>query len=141
MADVSAPEIKEAYDDVRADASDTNWLLITVTDQTCKKWKLAGKGAGGLEELKSNLAADFIGFGYLRVISGDELSKRPKFVFIRYLGKGLKLQVKAQLNVVRGDVEKVLAQHNVVVDAETPDELTEADIADRVSKAGGAHYN
>jgi hypothetical protein len=142
MSDVSAPEIKDAYDDVRNDATDTNWLLITFEEGSGnKKWKLIGKGSGGLEQLKSNIDANFLGFGYLRVVSGDELSKRAKFVFIKYLSKGLKMQVKAQLNVTRGDVEKVINQINVAIEAETLDELQEADILDRVSKAGGAHYN
>jgi hypothetical protein len=141
MSDVSAPEIREAYDDVRNDGSDTNWLLITFEEgSNNKKWALVGKGSGGLEELKTKITPEFLGFGYLRVISGDELSKRPKFVFIKYLAKGLKMTVKAQLNVTRGDVEKVLSQINVAVEAETLDELTEADILDRVQKAGGAHY-
>jgi hypothetical protein len=141
MSDVSAPEIREAYDDVRSDTTDTNWLLITFEEgSNNKKWALVGKGSGGLEELKSKITPEFLGFGYLRVTSGDELSKRAKFVFIKYLAKSLKMTVKAQLNVTRGDVEKVLSQINVAVEAETLDELSEADILDRVSKAGGAHY-
>jgi hypothetical protein len=141
MSDVSAPEIREAYDDVRNDGSDTNWLLITFEEgSNNKKWALVGKGSGGLEELKSKITPEFLGFGYLRVVSGDELSKRPKFVFIKYLSKGLKMTVKAQLNVTRGDVEKVLSQINVAVEAETLDELTEDDILQKVQKAGGAHY-
>jgi hypothetical protein len=141
MSDVSAPEIREAYEDVRNDSTDTNWLLITFeAGSNNKKWALVGKGSGGLEELKSNITPEFLGFGYLRVTSGDEMSKRAKFVFIKYLAKGLKMTLKAQLNVTRGDVEKVLSQINVAVEAETLDELSEADITDRVSKAGGAHY-
>jgi hypothetical protein len=142
MSDVSSPAIREAYEDVRSDGSDTNWLLLTYEEgSNNKKWTLAGKGSGGLEELKSNINESFLGFGYLRVTSGDELSKRAKFVFIKYLSKGLKMNVKAQLNLHRGDVEKVLSQVSVAVEAETLDELTEVDILDRVSKAGGAHYN
>jgi hypothetical protein len=141
MSDASAPEIREAYEDVRNDATDTNWLLITFEEgSNNKKWALVGKGAGGLEELKASITPDFLGFGYLRVTVGDELSKRPKFVFIKYLSKGLKITVKAQLNITRGDVEKVISQSNVAVEAETLDELAEEDILQRVRKAGGAVY-
>jgi hypothetical protein len=91
--------------------------------------------------LKTNIGPDFLGYGYIRVTSGDELSKRAKFVLIKYLSKGLKMNVKAQMNLHRGDVEKVLNQITINVDAETVDELTETDILDRVSKVGGAHYN
>jgi hypothetical protein len=141
MSDVSDPAIREAYDDVRSDATETNWLLITYEEGSGnKKWVLAGKGTGGLAELKDNLTDTFIGFGYLRVISGDDMSKRAKFVFIKYLSKGLKMTTKALLNVHRGDVEKVLNQISIAVEAEGKEELTEEDINDRINKAGGAHY-
>jgi hypothetical protein len=142
MSDASAPEIREAYEDVRSDATDTNWLLITYEEgSNNKRWALAGKGSGGLDELKSYIGDTFLGFGYLRVIAGDEMSRRAKFVFIKYLSKGLKLNLKALINVHRGDVEKVLSQSNVSIEAEGLEELDEADINDRVKKAGGARYN
>jgi hypothetical protein len=141
MSDVSDPAIREAYDDVRSDATETNWLLITYEEGSGnKKWVLAGKGSGGLAELKDALTDNFIGFGYLRVISGDDMSKRAKFVFIKYLSKGLKMNTKALLNVHRGDVEKVFNQISIAVEAEGKEELTEADINERINKAGGAHY-
>jgi hypothetical protein len=141
MSDVSDPAIKEAYDEVRADSSDINWLLITYEEgSNNKKWCLHGKGSGGLTELKEKITDTFIGFGYLRVISGDDMSKRAKFVFIKYLSKGLKMNLKALINVHRGDVEKVLNQISIAVEAEGQDELTEEDINTRINKAGGAHY-
>jgi hypothetical protein len=129
MSDVSDPAIKEAYDEVRSDASDVNWLLITYEEgSNNKKWVLHGKGSGGLAELKEKISETFLGFGYLRVISGDDMSKRAKFVFIKYLSKGLKMNLKALINVHRGDVEKVLNQISVLVEAEGQDEPTEADV-------------
>jgi hypothetical protein len=140
MSDCSAPEIKEAYDEVRSDASDINWLLITYAEgSNNKKWALAGKGSGGLEELKSNIGLNFLGFGYVRVIAGDDLSKRPKFVFIKYLSSGLKMTVKATLNLHRGDVEKVLGQTNVTIEADSLADLDEESVLGRVKKAGGAN--
>jgi hypothetical protein len=142
MSDCSSPDIQEAYDDVRSDATDTNWLLITYEEgSNNKRWALVGKGSGGLDELKSYIDDKFLGFGYLRVVSGDEMSKRAKFVLIKYLSKGLKMNLKALLNVHRGDVAKVLSQSNISLEVEGLDELDEEDIASRVSKAGGAHYN
>ena len=141
MSDCSAPEIREAYDEVRNDNCDTNWMLITYEEGGYKKWCLAGKGEGGLEEMKESIGPNFLGYGYLRVISGDEMSKRPKFVFIKYLSKGLKMTVKAQMNLHRGDVERVLNQISVAVEVDSLEELTEEEVMDRVRKAGGAHYD
>jgi hypothetical protein len=142
MSDCSAPEIREAYDEVRSDASDINWLLITYAEgSNNKKWTLIGKGSGGFEELKSNIGPNFLGFGYVRVIAGDDLSKRPKFVFIKYLSAGLKMTIKAQLNLHRGDVEKVLNQANVNIEADSLADLDEESVLGRVKKAGGANYD
>jgi hypothetical protein len=142
MSDCSAPEIKQAYEEVRSDATDINWLLITYeAGSNDTKWTLVGKGAGGLDELKTYVDDQFLGYGYLRVVSGDEMSRRAKFVFIRYLAKGLKMNLKARLNLHRGDVEKVISQVNVSIEVESLDELDEEEIKARVSRAGGAHYN
>jgi len=140
MSDCTAPEIAEAYEDVRNDRTETNWMLITYADGSDNVWTLVGKGEGGLDELKQNLSDDFRGFGYIRVISGDELSRRPKFVLIRYVGKSVSQFKKTKLTVHGGDVMRVLSQYAVSVDADSIDELTIEDIMDRVQKAGGAHY-
>lgn len=142
MSDCSSPEILEAYQAVRNDNDETNWFLITYEEgSNNKKWCLAGKGTGGLEELRSNITPDFIGYGYLRVISGDDMSKRPKFVFIKYISKGLKMTIKAMMNVHRGDVEKVFNQYNVSMEVDCLEELTEEEVRERVLKAGGAKYD
>ena len=141
MSDCSAPEIREAYEDIRNDSTDTNWMLITYEEGNNKKWCLAGKGSGGLEEMKESIGPNFLGYGYLRVTAGDDMSKRAKFVFIKYLSKGLKMTVKAQMNLHRGDVEKVLNQISIAMEAETLDELSEEEVQARIHKAGGAHYD
>ena len=141
MSDCSSPEIREAYEAVRNDNDPTNWLLITYEEgSNQKKWCLFGKGEGGLEELRGAITPDFLGYGYIRVISGDEMSKRPKFVFVKYISKGLKMTIKAQMNIHRGDVEKVLSQYNVSMEVDCLDELTEEEVNERVLKAGGAKY-
>jgi hypothetical protein len=142
MSDCSAPEIREAYEEVRNDSAETNWMLITYEPGSGnKRWVLAGKGTGGLEELKASIGSDFLGYGYLRVTSGDDMSKRAKFVFIKYLSKGLKMNIKAVMNLHRGDVERVLNQATVTIEAETLEDLSEEEIGGRVHKAGGAHYD
>ena len=69
------------------------------------------------------------------------MSKRPKFVFIKYISKGLKMTIKAMMNVHRGDVEKVFNQYNVSLEVDCLEELTEEEVRERVLKAGGAKYD
>ena len=141
-SDCSAPEIQEAYEEVRNDNSPINWMLITYKEGTNQTvWTLHGKGEGGLEELKAAIDDKFIGYGYLRVTTGDEMSIRAKFVFIKYISKGTRMNLKAKMNIHRGDVEKVINQISIAYDADCLDELDENEIMERVNKAGGAHYN
>jgi hypothetical protein len=81
-----------------------------------------------------------LGFGYLRVIGGDELSPRPKFILIKYFTKGLKMTLKTQLNTTQRDVEKVIKRKNATVEAETLDELSDDYMLDLVNRATGAIY-
>jgi hypothetical protein len=141
MSDCSDPAIREAYEEVRRDDNETNWMLITYAEGSDKVWKLVDKGIGGLEELKDRLSDEFRGFGYLRCVTGDELSKRSKFVFITYCGEKVRLIHRTKLTVHKADVLRVIDQVSISVDASTLDELTEEDIMARLNKAGGAHYN
>ena len=141
MSDCSDPAIREAYEEVRKDDNETNWMLISYAEGSDKVWSLVGKGEGGLEELKEKLNENFRGFGYLRCITGDDLSKRAKFVFITYCGEKVRLIHRTKLTVHKADVLRVIEQVSISVDASTLDELTEEDIQARLFKAGGAHYN
>ena len=142
MSDCSDPEILQAYEEVRSDKSPINWMLITYKEGTNQTvWTLVGKGEGGFEELKSNIDDKFIGYGYLRVTTGDDMSVRSKFVFIKYIAKGTRMNIKAKMNIHRGDVEKVINQISISFDADSLEELDENEINARLFKAGGAHYN
>lgn len=46
MADVSDPEIRAAYEAVRDDKAEDNWLLLNYAGDKSDKLVLAGKGAG-----------------------------------------------------------------------------------------------
>ena len=141
MSDCTDPAIREAYEEIRRDDNETNWMLITYQEGSDKVWSLVGKGTGGLDELKENLHDQFRGFGYLRCITGDDLSVRAKFVFITFCGEKVRLIHRTKLTVHKADVLRVINQVSISVDASTLDDLTQEDIQARLHKAGGAHYN
>lgn len=49
------PEILKAYDDVRSDKTDIDWLLINYEDAKSEKLYLKESGSGGLAELAKHL--------------------------------------------------------------------------------------
>ncbi|KAJ1962601.1 hypothetical protein GGI12_002552 [Dipsacomyces acuminosporus] len=136
------PEINEAYNDVRNDKSDTNWLLLEFVDDRKDELKVGGAGAGGLEELKSKLKEDFAAFGYVRMtMSNDELSQRTKFVFISWCGPRTRVMRKAKLGVQKCELQKVLRTFSIEVNSSEPNDLNSDDILLQLRKAGGANYD
>jgi hypothetical protein len=49
------PEILKAYDDIRSDKSDLNFMVINYEDAKSDKLFLKASGSGGLEELQKHL--------------------------------------------------------------------------------------
>lgn len=142
MSGADAPEILTAYDAVRSDKDETNWLLISYASAKGDKLTLAGTGIGGLEELATNLDDGQAQYAYVRVeYANDTESKRVKFAFVTWIGENTKVMRKARVSIESGSVKRILAHHSISVDARDKSDLAEKDIVQRLRKAGGADYN
>lgn len=72
-----------AYQEVRNDKSDTNWLLLDYESDRSDKLKLTQTGTGGLSELKEALDDSKASYAYVRVsYSNDKESTREKFILV-----------------------------------------------------------
>lgn len=135
LADKNA--IYEAYEDVRNDVSETNWLVLNFNDEN----QIALESTGvAFDEFRSKFTDDVRLFGYLRVISGDELSKRSKFVFITWIGSNVSVLKKAKMSADKGVVKDVIRSFAVEELFTDRSELKESSIKAKVEKAGGANY-
>jgi len=142
MADVTAPNIEEAYHDVRNDKTDTNWLIIDYENDRSDKLVLTQSGSGGLKELRENLQDDKASFAYARIdFANDKESKRQKFILICWIGEKVKIMRKAKVSVHAADVKKVLRSYSIDVAAEDRNDLKEEPIIIRLRKAAGASYD
>ncbi|KAI0968688.1 hypothetical protein F4678DRAFT_195954 [Xylaria arbuscula] len=142
MSGLDAPEILAAYDAVRSDKDETNWLLISYAGAVGDKVKLSGTGKGGLSELATQFDDGQAQYGYVRVeYANDSESKRVKFVLVVWIGSGTKVMRKARVGFETGAVRKVLAHHSIQVDATDRGDLEEKDVVARLRRAGGADYN
>jgi len=142
MADVSSENISQAYQDVRSDKSDTNWLLIKYESDKIDKLTLVGTGNEGLEDLKKQVSDSEVMFGYVRVVySNDKESKREKFILVVWIGQSVKVMRRAKVSVHAADVKKVLNTYSIEVAAKDKDDLDEEPIVKRLRKAGGASYD
>ncbi|KAJ7266888.1 actin depolymerizing protein [Mycena haematopus] len=142
MADVSDPTIDEAYQDVRSDKSETNWLLLDYESDRSDKLKLTSTGSGGLTELREVLDDGKAQYAYARVAySNDAQSTREKFILVVWIGPQCKVMRKAKISVHMSDVKAALRVYSIEVAAREKDDLNEDPIVVRLRKAGGASYD
>ncbi|KAI1169886.1 actin depolymerizing protein [Nemania sp. FL0916] len=142
MSGADAPEIVAAYDAVRSDKDETNWLLISYASSVGDKLVLSGTGSGGLSELAEHLDEAQAQYGYVRVqYANDTESTRTKFALVIWIGPKTKVMRKARVSFESGAVKKVLQHHSIQVDATDRGDLEEGEIVKRLRRAGGADYN
>ncbi|KAJ2853641.1 hypothetical protein J3B02_003050 [Coemansia erecta] len=129
MSICSAPEIHEAYEDVR-------------NGSRKDELKVASTGSDGLDGLTKNLKQDSAAFGYIRmVMANDELSQRTKFVLLTWCGPNTPVMRKAKLSVQKADVKTVLRAFSIEVAASDSSELEEESLMLQLKRAGGANYD
>ena len=142
MSGLDVPEIAAAYDAVRSDKDETNWLIISYASAVGDKLTLTSTGSGGIAEMADNLDNSQAQYGYVRVeYANDTESKRVKFVLVIWIGEKTKVMRKARVSIESGAVKRVLGHHSIQVDARDKGDLDEKEIVVRLRKAGGADYN
>jgi len=139
MAIVSDPANAAAYNEVRQDKSGKNWALFGF-DGNSNKVVVKGTGSGGFQELKGHLQEDQVLFAFVRFQTGDEESKRAKFIFLTWCGEKVKSLARAKLSVQKGDMKQVIRDFALEWHATTQEDLNEEKIMHAVVKAGGANY-
>ncbi|KAH7123378.1 hypothetical protein B0J13DRAFT_628518 [Dactylonectria estremocensis] len=87
-----APEVTAAYEAVRDDKDDTNWLLISYAAAVGNKLTITATDKGGLTELAMHL--------------DDASSTCVKFVLAVWIGDGIKVMRKARVSIESGDVKR-----------------------------------
>ena len=60
--------------------------------------KVTKKGIG-FDAFKKLFGPADRGYGYIRIIGGDEVSKRPKFIFVTWCGETVPAMQKVHINV------------------------------------------
>ncbi|RDW66433.1 hypothetical protein BP6252_10068 [Coleophoma cylindrospora] len=142
MSGANSPEILAAYDAVRSDKDETNWLIISYAAASGDALALTSTGTGGLPELAGKLDESQAQYAYVRVeYANDTESKRVKFALVIWIGEGTKVMRKAKVSIQSGEVKRVLNHHSIQIDAREKSDLDEAEIVKRLRKAGGADYN
>jgi len=139
MANVSDPAIQEAYNNIQSDSNPLSWVVLSYSNPTTLTVQASGEGS--LDDATANFADDGCQFGYVRVTTGDEESKRAKFVLISWIGENAKVMQKAKMSIHKASVKSIFRNISVEFQASERDELDSTKLMAHVVKAGGANYN
>nr|XP_022342007.1 coactosin-like protein [Crassostrea virginica] len=136
MAKIDKQAIRDAYEEVRNDSSDTNWAVLKYDGSEI----VLGSTGSSFEDFASNFTDDDRIYGFLRVVAGDELSKRTKFALIVWLGKNVSGIKRARMGTDKSSVKEVIRSYAVELMINEKSELNEDFIIEEIKKAGGANY-
>ncbi|XP_072292007.1 coactosin-like protein [Eucyclogobius newberryi] len=128
---------REAYNDVRDDNTETSWAVFKYEGSTIV---LGGQGVD-YEEFKNMCTDDSRLFGFLRITTGDAMSKRAKFTLITWIGENISGLQRAKVSTDKTLVKDVVQNYAKEFLISDPKELEEDYIRDELKKAGGANYD
>uniref|UniRef100_A0A8C6PZI1 Coactosin-like protein n=1 Tax=Nothobranchius furzeri TaxID=105023 RepID=A0A8C6PZI1_NOTFU len=122
---------REAYNDVRDDATETS----------CYSPKNQPATGTDYEEFKKLCKDDTRLFGFVRFTTGDAMSKRAKFTFLTWIGEDITGLQRAKISTDKTlvkDVVQNFAKEFVISDSR---ELDQEFLCKELRKAGGANYD
>jgi len=103
------------------------------------KLEVTAKGSQ-FNEFKSQFGPDDRGFGYIKIMTGDEMSKRSKFVMVTWVGSNVSVMKKAKMSTDKALVKDIIQNLSVEVQCENANEISEERFKTEVVRAGGANY-
>lgn len=136
MTSIDKNAIRDAYEDVRDDKTPDNWAVFKYEGNQVI---LAAKGQS-FEDFKSQFNEDDRAFAYLRLMTGDEMSKRAKFLMLTWVGSSVSPIKKAKMSTDKALVKEVVKNFAVELMVESEGELDEKVFITELTKAGGANY-
>jgi len=134
---VDRDAIRQAYDDVRSDTSDTQWAVFKFDEKNRLKAEGTGKD---FKDFKGSFSNEDRGFGYIRINTGDEMSKRAKFVFVTWVGPSVSVMKKAKMSTDKALMKDIIQNMSVELQFENHSEFSQDFFKSQVDKAAGARY-
>merc|ERR1712080_653524 len=102
---VDKDAIKEAYNEVMADKNNVEWAAFTFDTNNTLGVTATGDD---FATFKSHFGPDDRGFGYIKIMTGDEMSKRSKFVFCTWVGPNVSVMKKAKMSTDKALLKEII---------------------------------
>lgn len=133
---IDAKKVKQAYEDVRYDGSETEWAVFKFEGPTIV---VSGTGSD-FTQFKDHFGEDDRAFGYIRVQTGDEMSKRAKFLFVTWVGPSVSVLKRAKMSTDKALMKDILTNFAVELQTENIADINLQNFVTELDKAAGAHY-
>lgn len=139
--DTSDPEIRSTWDEMTAENSEKNYLVLNFADK--KTLKISSSGTGGIEELRSKFDPDEVMFAILKVdaldVKKNVTSRRTKFIFLTWIGPNVSVLKKARVSIQSSDVKDAFPGLALQIDIYEQEDLDAIQVVKNLLKVGGAH--
>ncbi|XP_008483808.2 coactosin-like protein [Diaphorina citri] len=133
---LDSKSIKSAYEDVRSDASQTQWAVFKYQDS---KISCTARGQS-FDKFRAQFRPDERSFGYLRMMTGDEMSRRLKFLLITWVGCEVGVIQRAKVSIDKALVKSVITNFALELQVESLDEVDLDLFQQKLMQCGGAYY-
>jgi len=128
--------VRGAYDDVRADNSETQWAVFKFEGPRI----ICSLKGTSFEEFREQFSETERAFGYIRLQTGDELSKRQKFLFVTWVGPGVSVIQRAKMSTDKSIIKNIISNFAVELQLESLSEFDLPFFIESLNKASGANY-
>jgi hypothetical protein len=140
MADVSDKALAEWALEVKDDVNPVSWLVYGYSGKSkiTPRVKGTGEAAEYWEEFRAHLSEDELLFALVRIVMGDAESRRPKFVFVIWLGKNVGVMQKARVGMEKNDVKRVVGAIHLEIETDDTGEIELDAVKKQLKKSMGA---
>eukprot|EP01036_Dinobryon_divergens_P033062 gene33062-42773_t len=134
--------VRDAWSRLTDDTNTISWIACKYNPESPNNLEFKGEGTGGMPEFIAYLSSDEIVWGSFKVVGVDDrgnlVSRRPKFIFVKYLPASVPTMKRARAGRHAGEIKAIINAH-IDVEVSSPQELTEDYVIQKLRAAGGAH--
>lgn len=107
--------MNDAWHRLTQDSSEISWVHCNYPEGNTNNLAFKCEGTGGMPEFMSQLPPDEIIWGAFKVVGvddrGNTVSRRPKFVFIKYLPVTVPTMKRARAGGHKGAIKQIMDAH------------------------------
>jgi len=131
----------EAIKDVRADATETNWVLAGHVEGNYESVRLVGSGSGGVDELTARLNSRTVHYGLVRNTQKIDLSTTVKFIYIYFVGAAVPALQRGKIGTAHGEIKKHFHPYHIDFEITDSSEIDVALIEKKLAENSGKVNN